>query len=417
MTMETLERVVTSACDLARVRADFPILAREVRGHPLVYLDNAASTQKPRIVGETIADCYNGWYANVERGVHTLSQLATAAREGARETVRRFLNAPSAEEIVFTRGTTEGINLVAAAWGGENVAAGDEVLITGLEHHSNLVPWQRLCEERGAVLQVAPLDDRGEVRLDEFARLLTPRTRMAAFAHVSNALGTVNPVREMAALAHQAGALVLVDGAQAVPHGIVDVQELGCDFYAFSGHKVYGPSGIGVLWGRAEILAAMPPWQSGGGMVHTVRFERTTYAPPPHRFEAGTPFIEGAAGLAAAIDYLTALGLPAVAAWESELLALATERLSEVPGLRIVGTARAKAAVISFTMAGIHPHDLGTFLDDSGIAIRAGHHCAQPVMERFGVPATARASFGLYNSAVEVEALAAALHRARELFG
>jgi cysteine desulfurase/selenocysteine lyase len=417
MMMETMERVATCAYDLARVRADFPILAREVRGHPLVYLDNAASTQKPRIVGETIADCYNGWYANVERGVHTLSQLATAAREGARETVRRFLNAPSAEEIVFTRGTTEAINLVAAAWGERNVGAGDEILITGLEHHSNLVPWQRLCEERGATLKVAPLDDRGEVRLDEFARLLSPRTRLAAFAHVSNALGTINPVREMAALAHQAGALVLVDGAQAVPHGIIDVQALGCDFYAFSGHKVYGPSGIGALWGRAEILAAMPPWQSGGGMVNTVRFERTTYAPPPHRFEAGTPFIEGAAGLAAAIDYLTALGLPAVAAWESELLALATARLSEVSGLRIVGTARAKAAVISFTMTGIHPHDLGTFLDDSGIAIRAGHHCAQPVMERFGVPATARASFGLYNTPEEVEALAAALHRARELFG
>jgi cysteine desulfurase/selenocysteine lyase len=403
--------------DLARVRADFPILAREIRGHPLVYLDNAASTQKPRIVGQTLADCYGGWYANVERGVHTLSQLATAARERARETVRRFLNAPSAEEIVFTRGTTEGINLVAAAWGHGNVGAGDEILITGLEHHSNLVPWQRLCEERGAVLQVAPLDDRGEVRLDDFARLLSPRTRLAAFAHVSNALGTVNPVREMAALAHQAGALVLVDGAQAVPHGIVDVQALECDFYAFSGHKVYGPSGIGALWGRADLLAAMPPWQSGGGMVHTVRFERTTYAPPPHRFEAGTPFIEGAAGLAAAIDYVTSLGLPAVAAWESELLARATERLSEIPGLRIVGTARAKAAVLSFTMEGIHPHDLGTFLDDEGIAIRAGHHCAQPVMARFGVPATARASFGLYNTAEEVAALADALHRARELFG
>jgi cysteine desulfurase/selenocysteine lyase len=403
--------------DLAWVRADFPILAREVRGHPLVYLDNAASTQKPRIVGQTIADCYGGWYANVERGVHTLSQLATEARERARETVRRFLNAPSADEIVFTRGTTEGINLVATAWGHGNVGAGDEILITGLEHHSNLVPWQRLCEERGAALKVAPLDDRGEVRLDDFARLLSPRTRLAAFAHVSNALGTVNPVREMAALAHRAGALVLVDGAQAVPHGVVDVQALECDFYAFSGHKVYGPSGIGALWGRAELLAAMPPWQSGGGMVHTVRFERTTYAPPPHRFEAGTPFIEGAAGLAAAIDYLTAVGLPAVAAWESELLALATERLSVVPGLRIVGTARAKAAVLSFTMEGIHPHDLGTFLDDEGIAIRAGHHCAQPVMARFGVPATARASFGLYNTADEVEALAAALHRARELFG
>ena len=405
------------AYDLARVRADFPILAREIHGHPLVYLDNAASTQKPRAVAEAIAECYGGWYANVERGVHTLSQLATAHRERARETVARFLNAPSAEEVVFTRGTTESINLVAEAWGRRNVGPGDEVLITGLEHHSNLVPWQRLCEERGALLRVAPIDDRGEVRLDEFESLLSPRTRIAAFAHVSNALGTVNPVREMAAMAHRAGALALVDGAQAVPHLTVDVRDLGCDFYAFSGHKVYGPSGIGVLWGRREILDAMPPWQSGGGMVQTVRFEKTTYAPPPHRFEAGTPFIEGAAGLAAALDYLTALGLPAVGAWESELLTLAAERLVEVPGLRIIGTARRKAAVLSFTMDGIHPHDLGTILDHEGIAIRAGHHCAQPVMERFGVPATARASFGLYNTFEEVEALAAALHKARELFG
>jgi cysteine desulfurase/selenocysteine lyase len=413
---------VAPAYDLARVRADFPILSRQIHGHPLVYLDNAASTQKPRIVAETIAGCYGGWYANVERGVHTLSQLATAARERARETVGRFLNAPSADEVVFVRGTTEAINLVAATWGHGSIGPGsigpgDEVLITGLEHHSNLVPWQRLCEERGAALQVAPIDDRGEVRLDEFARLLSPRTRLAAFAHVSNALGTVNPVREMAALARRAGAVVLVDGAQAAPHVAIDVQELGCDFYAFSGHKVYGPSGIGALWGRAELLAAMPPWQSGGGMVHSVRFERTTYAPPPHRFEAGTPFIEGAAGLAAALDYLTGLGLPAIAAWERELLALATERLAEIPGLRIVGTARDKAAVLSFTMDGIHPHDLGTLLDDQGVAIRAGHHCAQPVMERFGVPATARASFALYNTAEEVEALAAALRRARELFG
>ena len=407
---------VAPAYDLARVRADFPILSREINGHPLVYLDNAASTQKPRAVAAAIVDCYEGWYANVERGVHTLSQLATGARERARETVRRFLNAPSAEEVIFVRGTTEAINLVAAAWGRDNVGPGDEILITGLEHHSNLVPWQRLCEERGALLRVAALDDRGEVRLDEFERLLSPRTRLAAFAHVSNALGTVNPVREMTAMARRAGAAVLVDGAQAVPHLAVDVQELGCDFYAFSGHKVYGPSGIGVLWGRAELLAAMPPWQSGGGMVHSVSFEKTTYAPPPHRFEGGTPFIEGAAGLAAALDYLTELGLPAVAAWEGELLALATERLAAIPGLRIVGTARAKAAVLSFTMEGIHPHDLGTILDHQGVAIRAGHHCAQPVMERFGVPATARASFAFYNTAEEVEILAAALHRARELF-
>jgi len=418
--VSTLAATSTPVYDLARVRGDFPILAREVHGRPLTYLDNAASTQKPRAVAAAIVDCYEGWYANVERGVHTLSQLATGRRERARETVRRFLNAPAAEEIVFTRGTTESINLVAEAWGrgtAANIGPGDEVLITGLEHHSNLVPWQRLCEERGALLRVAPLDDRGEVLLDEFERLLSPRTRVAAFAHVSNALGTVNPVREMAGLAHRAGAAVVVDGAQAVPHMMVDVQALGCDFYAFSGHKVYGPSGIGVLWGRKELLDAMPPWQSGGGMVHSVSFERTTYAPPPHRFEAGTPFIEGAVGLAAAIDYLTALGLPAVAAWEGELLALATERLLEIPGLRLVGTARRKAAVLSFTMEGIHPHDLGTILDGEGVAIRAGHHCAQPVMRRFGVPATARASFGLYNTPEEVEALAAALLKARELFG
>ena len=415
--MPALASIQAPAYNLERVRADFPILAREIHGRPLAYLDNAASTQKPRAVAAAIVDCYEGWYANVERGVHTLSQLATERRERARETVRRFLNAPSADEIVFTRGTTESINLVAEAWGRGNVGPGDEVLITGLEHHSNLVPWQRLCEERGALLRVAPLDDRGEVPLEEFERLLSPCTRVAAFAHVSNALGTVNPVREMAGLAHAAGAVVVVDGAQAVPHMTVDVRALGCDFYAFSGHKVYGPSGIGVLWGRRELLDAMPPWQSGGGMVHTVSLEGTTYAPPPHRFEAGTPFIEGAAGLAAAIDYLTALGLPAVAAWEGELLALATGRLLEIPGLRLVGTARRKAAVLSFTMEGIHPHDLGTLLDDQGVAIRAGHHCAQPVMERFGVPATARASFGLYNTPDEVEALAAALLRARELFG
>jgi len=411
------ERTASPAYDLARVRADFPILATEIAGRPLVYLDNAASAQKPRAVLEAIAGCYGGYYANVERGVHTLSQRSTEARERSREVVRRFLNAPSAEEVVFVRGTTEAINLVAASWGRKNVGVGDEVLITGLEHHSNIVPWLMLCEERGAALRVAPLDDRGEVRLDEFERLLSPRTRIAAVAHVSNALGTINPVREMAAIAHRAGAVVLVDGAQGAPHCQVDVQALGCDFYAFSGHKVYGPSGIGALWGRSELLAEMPPWQGGGGMIRTVSFDKVTYAPPPHRFEAGTPFIEGAIGLAAALEYLESLGRPAVAAWESELLALATERLAEVPGLTLIGTARDKAAVLSFGMAGIHPHDVGTVLDREGIAVRAGHHCAQPVMERFGVPATTRASFALYNTPEEVDALAAALHRARELFG
>ena len=412
-----LGKVSAPAYDLARVRADFPILGTEINGHPLVYLDNAASTQKPRVVTEAIERCYSEYYANVERGVHTLSQRSTAAREEARETVRRFLNARSAEEVIFLRGTTEGINLVASSWGRKNVGPGDEILITGLEHHSNIVPWVMLCEERGAHLKVAPLDDSGAVRLDEFERLLSPRTRIAAFAHISNSLGTVNPVRRMSELAHRAGAVVLIDGAQAAPHLPLDVQALGCDFYAFSGHKVYGPSGIGVLWGRSELLEAMPPWQGGGGMIRTVSFEKVTYAPPPHRFEAGTPFIEGAIGLAAALDYVSALGLDAVAAWESELLTLATERVSEIPGIKLVGTAQEKAAVLSFTLEGVHPHDVGTVLDQAGIAVRAGHHCAQPVMERFRVPATARASFGLYNTPEDVEVLVAALHRAREIFG
>jgi cysteine desulfurase/selenocysteine lyase len=403
--------------DLERVREDFPILSREVHGKPLVYLDNAASAQKPRAVLDAIAECYGGYYANVERGVHTLSQLSTAARERARETVRRFLGAERADEIVFVRGTTEAINLVAASWGRQNVGPGDEVLITGLEHHSNLVPWQALCLERGAALRVAPLDDRGEVILEEFERLLSGRTKIVAVAHISNALGTVNPVREMAGMAHRRGAVVLVDGAQGVPHLGADVRDLGCDFYAFSGHKVYGPSGIGALYGRAELLAAMPPWQTGGGMVHGVTFEETTFAPPAHRFEAGTPFIEGAIALAAALDYVGRLGLPAIAAWEQELLAYATERLQEVPGLRLIGTAPHKAAVASFVIEGIHPHDVGTILDQEGIAVRAGHHCAQPVMARFGVPATARASFALYNRPEDVDALVEGLHRAREIFG
>lgn len=403
--------------DLARVRAEFPILSREIRGHPLAYLDNAASTQKPRAVLDAIASCYTESYANVERGVHTLSQQATDLREKARETVRRFLNAPSAQEIVFVRGATEAINLVAASWGRSNVRAGDEILISALEHHSNIVPWQMLCAETGAALRVAPLDDDGAIVLEELERLLSPRTRLVAVAHVSNSLGTVNPVRQIAALAHAHGALVLVDGAQGVPHLTVDVREIGCDFYAFSGHKVYGPSGIGALWGRAALLAAMPPWQGGGGMVQVVTFEKTTYADPPHRFEAGTPFIEGAIGLAAALDYVGALGLPAIAAWEHALLGRATERLAEIPGLRIIGTAPDKAAVVSFVLAGVHPHDAGTILDSRGIAVRAGHHCAQPVMRRFGVPATTRASFGLYNTFEEVEALAAGLLHVREIFG
>ncbi|HTQ78382.1 MAG TPA: cysteine desulfurase [Thermoanaerobaculia bacterium] len=403
--------------DLDRVRADFPILGTEIHGHRLVYLDSAASAQKPRAVIEAISACLTGAYANVHRGVHTLSQRATDLYEGVRQRVQRFLNAPAAEEIVFVRGTTEALNLVAQSYGRSRLGPGDEVLITELEHHSNLVPWQRLCAERGAVLQVAPIDDRGEVILEEYARRLSERTRIVALAHVSNALGTVLPIARMAELAHAAGAVVVVDGAQSAPHLPVDVQALGCDFFAFSGHKVCGPSGIGALWGRAELLAAMPPWQSGGGMIRSVRFAGTEYAPPPARFEAGTPAIEAAAGLTAALDYLDDVGRERIAAWEEALLAHAVERLEALPGLRRIGTAPERAAVLSFTLAGVHPHDVGTILDRRGIAIRAGHHCAQPVMERFGVPATARASFAFYNTLDEVDALAEALAAVRELFG
>ena len=411
--------------DLDRVRADFPILAEEIHGHPLVYLDSAASAQKPQAVIAAITACLASGYANIHRGVHSLSQRATDTYEGARTRVQRFLNAPSADEVIFVRGTTEAINLVAESYGRPRLGPGDEVLITELEHHSNLVPWQRLCAATGATLRVAPIDDRGVVIPEEYARRLSPQTRIVALAHVSNALGTILPVREMADLAHAAGApgpgmpgaIVVVDGAQSAPHLPVDVQALGCDFFAFSGHKVCGPSGIGILWGRSALLAEMPPWQSGGGMIRSVRLTSTEYAPPPARFEAGTPAIEGAAGLAAALDYLDAIGRENIAAWEGTLLAYAVERLAAIPGLRFIGTAPERAAVLSFTLAGVHPHDIGTILDSRGIAIRAGHHCAQPVMERFGVPATARASFAFYNTLGEVDALAAALASVRELFG
>jgi len=402
--------------DLARIRADFPILARRVREHPLVYLDNAASAQKPRAVIEAVAGFLGEGYSNVMRGVHTLSQVATDRHEAARARVQRFLGAADPGEIVFVRGTTEAINLVAQSFGRARVGPGDEVLVSELEHHSNIVPWQLLCAERGARLAVAPIDDRGEVVIEELARRLTDRTRIVAVAHVSNALGTVNPVGEIVRLAHARGAAVLVDGAQAAPHCAVDVRALDCDFYAFSGHKVYGPSGIGALYGKAELLAAMPPWQGGGGMIAAVRFAGTTYAPPPQRFEAGTPAIEAAVGLAAALDYVAAIGLERIAAWEGALLARATELLAAIPGVRIVGTAREKAAVLSFVVDGVHPHDVGTVLDGLGIAVRAGHHCAQPVMARFGVPATTRASFAFYNTLEEAAALAAGVAGVRELF-
>jgi cysteine desulfurase/selenocysteine lyase len=402
---------------VSEARADFPILRQQVNGHPLVYLDNAATTQKPRPVIDALLDYYTGDNSNIHRGVHTLSERATARYEAARELVRAFLNAASTEEIVFTRGTTESINLVRITWGRASVRAGDEVLITALEHHSNIVPWQLLCQESGAVLKVAPINDAGEVVLDEYARLLSPKTRLVGMAHVSNALGTVNPVAEMIRLAHAAGALALVDGAQAVAHRKADVRALEADFYAFSGHKLYGPTGIGVLYGRKALLNAMPPYHGGGDMIRSVTFEKTTYNDLPYRFEAGTPNIAGVIGLGKAIEYLEEIGLEAAAAHEHELLVEATRRLESIEGVRILGTAREKAAVISFVIDGIHPHDIGTVLDTEGVAVRAGHHCAQPVMDRFGVPATTRASFAFYNTIDDVEALVRAVIKVKEIFG
>ncbi|HXW74105.1 MAG TPA: cysteine desulfurase [Steroidobacteraceae bacterium] len=403
--------------DAAAVRRDFPILATTVNGHPLVYLDSAASSQRPLPVLRAVESYETHSHANVHRGVHALSQAATAAYEGARERVRRFINAASVKEIVFVRGTTEAINLVAQAYARPRFAAGDEILITALEHHSNIVPWQQVCEQTGCTLKVAPINRRGEVELEAFVRLLGARTRLVAIAHISNALGTVLPVRRMIEAAHAHGAVVLVDGAQAVPHAEVDVRSLGADFYAFSGHKLYAPTGIGVLYGREALLAAMPPWQGGGDMILTVSFEKSTWNELPWKFEAGTPNISGAVGLAAAMDYIEGLGRAAIAAHESRLLALATAELARRPDIEIIGTAAAKAAVLSFVMKGVHPHDLGTILDAEGIAVRTGHHCAMPVMTFFGLPATARASFGCYNTEDDVARLVTALRRAREVFG
>jgi cysteine desulfurase/selenocysteine lyase len=402
--------------DVARVRRDFPILARPVNGRPLVYLDSAASSQRPLAVLQAVERYETHSHANVHRGVHTLSQEATEAFEGARDRVRRFVNARSTREIVFVRGTTEAINLVAQSYGRSRLGAGDEILISALEHHANIVPWQLLCEQTGAQLVVAPIDQRGELRLEEFEKRLSPRTRLVAVAHVSNALGTILPVKRIVELAHARGAVVLVDGAQAVPHARVDVQALGCDFYAFSAHKMYGPTGLGVLYAREELLENMPPWQGGGDMIRTVTFERSTYNELPWKFEAGTPNMSGAVGLAAAMDYLDGLGLETVAAHEQALLELATAELLEIPGLVIVGTAAHKASVVSFTLSGAHPHDIGTILDNEGVAIRTGHHCAMPVMDFFGIPATARASFACYNTADEVRTLTAALRKVREVF-
>ena len=403
--------------DVTAIRADFPALQQQVHGRPLVYLDNAATTQKPRPVIEAIRRYYEHDNANVHRGVHALSERATDAYEGARETVRGFINAASTREIVFTRNATESINLVARAWGDANIRRGDEIVITGMEHHSNIVPWQLLCERTGGKLRVAPIDDRGDVDLTQFEALINERTRLVAVVHLSNALGTINPVAEMVALAKMAGAAVLVDGSQAAYHLPIDVQALGVDFYAFTGHKVYGPTGIGVLYGREAVLEAMPPFLGGGDMIRTVAFDGSTWNDLPYKFEAGTPHIAGAVGLAAAVRYIGQIGFDAIGAHEAGLLAGATEALSAVPGLRIVGTARRKASVISFVMDGIHPHDIGTIVDREGVAIRTGHHCAQPVMDRYGIPATARASFAMYNTSEEIEALVAALGRARALLG
>jgi len=403
--------------DIERIRRDFPILSRRIRGRPLVYLDNGASAQRPSVVIEAERDYYERHHANVHRGVHTLSQEATDMFEGAREKVRGFLNAASTKEIVFVRGTTEAINLVAQAWGRPRLGPGDEVVITWLEHHANIVPWQQVCEQTGAGLKVVPIDRRGVVDFDAYLDMLGPKTRMVAIAHVSNALGTVLPVEKFVAAARERGIATLVDGAQAVPHQRVDVQALDCDFYAFSGHKLYGPTGIGVLYGREQVLEDMPPWQGGGDMILTVSFERTTYNHLPYKFEAGTPNIAGAVALGTAIDYVEAVGLDRIAAYEAGLLDYATERLSAVPGLTIVGTAPAKASLVSFVIDGVHPHDLGTILDAEGVAIRTGHHCAMPVMDFFEVPATARASFAFYNTRAEIDALVAALGRAREMLG
>ncbi len=402
---------------VASIRRDFPILHQQVNGHPLVYLDNAASSQHPQSVIDAISQYYLKDHANVHRGVHALSQRATDQFEGAREEVRRFINARSSKEIIFTRGTTEAINLVAESFLRPMLKPGDEILISALEHHANIVPWQLVCQHTGAVLKVIPISQQGEVDFTAFEQLIGPRTKLLALAHVSNALGTVIPVEKFIAVARKHGVPVLLDGAQAIPHSVVDVRRLDCDFYCFSAHKLCGPTGMGVLYGREALLQAMPPWQGGGDMILTVSFEKTTYNQLPWKFEAGTPHIAGAIGLGAALRYLSQLGMDNIAAYEQRLLGYATQLLAQVPGLRIIGTAPHKAAVVSFTMEGIHPHDLGTILDTEGVAIRTGHHCAMPVMSFYGVPATARASFAFYNTFDEVNALVAALARAREVMG
>ena len=407
---------VSAGFDLRKVRADFPILSREIHGRPLVYLDNAATTQKPQAVIDAMSHYYASDNANIHRGVHLLSESATEDYEAARRTVQHFLNAEDRSEIIFVRGTTEAINLVAQTYGRTHVGVGDEIVISAMEHHSNIVPWQMLCEEKGARLRIAPINDDGELLLDEFGALMSAKTRLVAVTHVSNALGTVNPIRRVVEIAHRWKVPILVDGAQAVPHEPVDVRALDCDFYAFSGHKIYGPTGIGVLYGKRQLLDAMPPYQGGGDMIRSVTFEKTLYNQLPYKFEAGTPHIAGAIGLGAALDYLSRIEIEGVRAHERRLLAYGTEALNSVPGLRLIGTAKEKVGVLSFVMENIHPHDIGTILDRQGIAIRTGHHCAQPLMQRFGIPATARASLAVYNTASEIDALVAGIHKLKEVF-
>jgi cysteine desulfurase / selenocysteine lyase len=414
--MSTVSSQTAPVLDVDKIRAEFPVLRQTIHGKPLVYLDSAATGQKPWSVIEAIRRFHEVDCANIHRGVHELSQRSTAAYEETRSKVRRFLNARNKNELIFVRGTTEAVNLVASSWGRKGLREGDEVVISAMEHHSNIVPWQMLCEANQAKLRVIPMNERGELILEEYEKLLNPRTRMVAVTHVSNALGTINPVKQMIEMAHRAGALVLIDGAQAAPHVKIDVQALDADFYAFSGHKVFGPTGIGVLYGKAKLLNMMPPYQGGGDMIRTVTFEKTTYNDLPYKFEAGTPNIAGGIGLGAALDYATHIGLDKIAAYEHELLAYGTGKLLEIPGLRLIGTAAEKAAVLSFVMEGIHPHDIGTVLDRQGIAVRTGHHCAQPVMDFFGIPATTRASLAVYNTFAELDALALGLRKVKEVF-
>lgn len=403
--------------DVNAIRADFPVLDQKVNGKPLVYLDNAATTQKPRQVIDTIDEYYRRYNSNIHRGVHSLSEKATAAYEAARETVRDFINAPATREIIFVRGATEGINLVAQSYGMTNLKAGDEIIISEMEHHSNIVPWQLLCERTGAVLRVIPINDDGDLKLESYQSLLGPKTKLVSIVHISNALGTINPVKQIVDLAHEHDALVLVDGAQATAHTGIDVQALDCDFYVFSGHKMFGPTGIGVLYGKTDLLNAMPPYQSGGDMIKMVTLEKTLFNELPYKFEAGTPHIAGVIGMGAAINYIKSIGLDNIAAYEHDLLDYAAAAVSDIKGLKLVGTAKKKTSILSFTLGNIHAHDIGTILDHEGVAIRAGHHCAMPVMERFGIPATARASFALYNSRGEVDTLVKALNKCKEIFG